>query len=64
MKQFLSNNPLAALDTEDLRAKLKKLQYEVENFKQERELSNLRHDKELRDAQLKAEEAFRKAQVC
>ena len=48
---------------EDLRAQVKTLQYELESFKQERELSKLRHDKELRDVQLKAEEVFRKAQV-
>ena len=42
---------------------MKKLQYELESFKQEREVTNLRHEKELRDVQLKAEEDFRKAQV-
>ena len=51
------------IGNEDLRAQVKTLQYELESFKQERELSKLRHDKELRDVQLKAEEVFRKAQV-
>lgn len=51
------------IGNEDLRARVKTLQYEVESFKQERELSKLRHDKELRDVQLKAEELFRKAQA-
>ncbi len=51
------------IGNEDLRAQVKTLQYELESFKQERELSKLRHDKELRDVQLKAEELFRKAQV-
>lgn len=51
------------IGNEDLRAQLKTLQYELESFKQEREVAALRHDKELRDAQLKAEEVFRKAQV-
>ena len=51
------------IGNEDLRAQIKTLQYELESFKQERELSTLRHDKELRDVQLKAEEVFRKAQV-
>lgn len=52
------------IGNEDLRAQVKTQQYELESFKQEREFSKLRHDKELRDAQLKAEELFRKAQVC
>ena len=51
------------IGNEDLRAQVKTLQYELESFKQERELSKLRHDKELRDVQFKAEELFRKAQV-
>ena len=51
------------IGNEDLRAQIKTLQYELESFKQERELSKLRHDKELRDVQLKTEELFRKAQV-
>ena len=42
---------------------MKTVQYELESFKQEREVTNLRHEKELRDVQLKAEEDFRKAQV-
>ena len=53
----------ADIGNEDLRAQLKTLQYELESFKQEREVTNLRHEKELRDVQLKAEEDFRKAQV-
>lgn len=51
------------IGNEDLRAQIKTLKYEVQSFKEERELSTLRHDKELRDVQLKAEEVFRKAQV-
>lgn len=49
---------------EDLRAQLKTLQYELEAFRQEREFTNLRHEKELRDAQVKAESDFKRAQVC
>ena len=52
------------IGNEDLRAQVKTLQYELNSFKQERELSKLRHDKELRDVQVKAEDIFRKAQVC
>ena len=51
------------IGNEDLRAQLKTLQYEVESLKQERDFNNLRHDKELRDTQLRAEETFKKAQV-
>lgn len=39
------------------------LKYELENIKQERDLVGLRHEKELRDLQLKADADFRKAQV-
>jgi mitotic spindle assembly checkpoint protein MAD1 len=42
---------------------LSALKYELENIKQDRELEALRHEKELRDLQLKADADFRKAQV-
>lgn len=42
---------------------LSTLKYELENIKQERELEALRHEKEIRDLQLKADADFRKAQV-
>ena len=51
------------LGDEELRAQLKALQYEVESFKQEKEMTNLRHEKELRDAQTRADTDFQKAQV-
>ena len=51
------------LANEDLRAQLKALQYEVESFKQEKELINLRHEKELRNAQMRADDDFQRAQV-
>lgn len=52
-------------DTEkdELRVQLSTLRYELENFKQERELEGLRHEKEIRDLQVKADADFRKAQV-
>lgn len=40
------------------------LRYELENIKQERDVTALRHEKELRDLQSKADADFRKAQVC
>lgn len=39
------------------------MKYELENLKQERDLTALRHEKELRDLQAKADADFRKAQV-
>lgn len=48
---------------EDLRAQINTLLYEIESFKQEREYTNLRHEKELRDAQSKADADFKRAQV-
>lgn len=53
----------ADIGNEDLRAKILTLQYDLESFKQEREVERLRHDKEIRDVQLRAEETFKKAQV-
>ena len=40
------------------------LRYELENIKQERDVTALHHEKELRDLQLKADADFRKAQDC
>ncbi|KAF2237410.1 M protein repeat protein [Viridothelium virens] len=49
---------------EDLRAQINTLQYELESLKQERELTLLRHEQELRDTQNKAEADFRRAQAA
>lgn len=56
---------MPSLDTEkeELLVQVNTLKYELENFKQERDLMVLRHEKELRDLQLKADSDFRKAQV-
>ncbi|MCJ1479764.1 coiled-coil domain-containing protein mad1 [Lambiella insularis] len=51
------------IGNEDLRAQIKRLQYELESFKQERDLTTIRHEKELRDAQVKAKIDFSRAQV-
>jgi mitotic spindle assembly checkpoint protein MAD1 len=51
------------IDNEELRVQVNTLRYELENFKQERDLMSLRHEKERRDLQLKADTDFRKAQV-
>ncbi|OCL11538.1 mitotic spindle assembly checkpoint protein-like protein MAD1 [Glonium stellatum] len=49
---------------EDLRAQINTLQYELDSLKQEREVTNLRHQKELREVQNKAEADFRRAQAA
>ena len=51
------------VDNEELRAKIKALQYEVDSVKQERDYAALKHDKAIRVATLKAEEEFRRLQV-
>ena len=55
---------LTDTEKEELRVQVNTLRYELENIKQERDLMVLRHEKELRDVQLKADADFRKAQVC
>lgn len=49
---------------ESIRAQVHKLNYEIETLKQERELVDIRHEKELRDAQAKADAEFRKTQAA
>jgi mitotic spindle assembly checkpoint protein MAD1 len=51
-------------EKDELRVQVNTLKYELENMRQERDLATLRHEKELRDLQLKADADFRKAQVC
>lgn len=53
----------ADTEKEELRVQISTLRYELENIKQERDVTALRHEKELRDLQLKADADFRKAQV-
>ncbi|KAL9101257.1 MAG: hypothetical protein Q9163_003455 [Psora crenata] len=53
----------ATIGNEDLRATNKTLQYELDSMKQERDYANIRHEKELREMALKAEETCRKAQT-
>jgi mitotic spindle assembly checkpoint protein MAD1 len=50
-------------ENEELRVQVNTLRYELDNIKQERDLTELRHEKELRDLQLRADSDFRKAQV-
>lgn len=59
-----SQVPKPDTEKEELRIQLSTLKYELENIKQERDLMVLRHEKDLRDAQLKADVDFRKAQAA
>ena len=47
-----------------LKAEVKKLQYTIDNHKQEEELAKLRHDSELREARRKGEDDFKKMQAA
>lgn len=49
--------------TDQLRAEIKALQYELSTLKSDREVTNLRHQSELEDAQRRAEEDASKALV-
>lgn len=51
------------MGNEELRSEIKKLQYEVERFKEERDITGLRHENELRNVQLKAEAEVKRTQV-
>lgn len=61
---FYLTTSRADTEKEELRVQVSTLRYELENIKQERDVTALRHEKELRDLQLKADADFRKAQVC
>ena len=54
---------LSDIGNEDLRAQVKTLQYEIEALKQERDVTTLRHEKDLRDAQARGEADFKRAQA-
>ncbi|QIW99803.1 hypothetical protein AMS68_005321 [Peltaster fructicola] len=57
------NAPPARENTvEDLRAQLKRAQYELDSIKQERELATLQHQQELHDVLDRAQEDFARAQ--
>ncbi|KAI9683382.1 MAG: coiled-coil domain-containing protein mad1 [Trizodia sp. TS-e1964] len=58
-----SSTPKTDHTNEDLRAEIKSLQYKLSNIDQERALTALRHENELREAQKKAESDFKRAQA-
>ncbi|KAF2211221.1 hypothetical protein CERZMDRAFT_43702 [Cercospora zeae-maydis SCOH1-5] len=62
MKQSTVTRP--DINNEDLRAQLRTVQYELDSIKQERELHDLHHQQELREAQSRAEADFKRAQAA
>lgn len=48
---------------EELRVQISTLRYELDNLKQERDLTALHHEKGLRELQIRADADFRRAQV-
>lgn len=59
MKQSTSSR--ADAGTEDLRAQLRTVQYELDSLKQDRELNDLHQQQELREAQNRAEADYKRA---
>ncbi|KAL8690611.1 MAG: hypothetical protein Q9224_004367, partial [Gallowayella concinna] len=55
------NRKLSSL-TEELRAQVKTLQYEVNSLKSERDFEKVRHEQNLQDVQTRADADFKKAQ--
>ena len=51
-------------ELESLKAEVKKLNYTIDNHKQEEELAKLRHESEVREARRKGEEDFKKMQAA
>ncbi|KAI5363964.1 Putative spindle assembly checkpoint component Mad1 [Septoria linicola] len=62
MKQSTVTRP--DINNEDLRAQLRTVQYELDSIKHERELHDLHHQQELREAQSRAEADFKRAQTA
>ncbi|KAK3063257.1 hypothetical protein LTS18_001835, partial [Coniosporium uncinatum] len=54
----------AGIGNEELRAQIKTLQYEVNSMKEERELTSLQHQNDLRTAESRAEAEFSRAQAA
>ncbi|KAK8154885.1 spindle assembly checkpoint component MAD1 [Phyllosticta citrichinensis] len=64
LRQSVARPPVADAGNEELRAQINTLQYELESLKQEREMTNLNHQAELRDAQNKADAEYKRAQAA
>ncbi|KAI9691390.1 MAG: coiled-coil domain-containing protein mad1 [Bogoriella megaspora] len=66
LRQSTSAKPGKLYDrsNEDLRAQINALQYELDSIKQERELTALQHQQELRDIQSKSDADFKRAQAA
>ncbi|KAI6866256.1 hypothetical protein KC334_g19803, partial [Hortaea werneckii] len=65
-RETLKQSTVARADAnnENLRAQLNTLQYELDSLKQERELSTLNHQQEVRDANNRAETDFKARQTA
>ncbi|KAK5108517.1 hypothetical protein LTR62_008257 [Meristemomyces frigidus] len=61
-KQSIINS--TDINNENIRAQLNTLQYEYDSLKQERELTALNHQQELREAQSRGESDFKRAQAA
>ncbi|KAL4934157.1 coiled-coil domain-containing protein MAD1 [Aspergillus undulatus] len=59
-----SGPPKPDPEKDELRVQVNTLKYELKNSKQERELMALRHEKEIRELQSRADADFRKAQAA
>ena len=59
-----NENRAAAATSDDMKAQVKTLQYELDALKQDRDLTRLRHEKELRDMSVRHEGELRNAKVC
>ncbi|OAX84367.1 hypothetical protein ACJ72_01259 [Emergomyces africanus] len=56
--------PVIDAGNEELRVQISTLRYELDNLKQERDLTALHHEKELRELQIRADADFRRAQAA
>lgn len=62
LKQSTVSRP--DINNENLRSQLHTLQYELDALKQDRELTTLQHQQDIRDAQSRAEADFKRAQAA
>ncbi|KIW05504.1 uncharacterized protein PV09_03387 [Verruconis gallopava] len=62
-EDYRQNQPLPqSLPTEELHARIRTLEYELATLKQEKEVTQLQHEQDVRGLQEKAEEDFRRSQ--
>ena len=62
-EEYRQNQPLPqSLGPEELHARIRTLEYEVATLKQEKEVTQLQHDQDVRELSEKADEDFRRSQ--